>query len=109
MRKTELIKELEKKWKDFVDLPWPHMPPFSSDLNGPACDLMDQDTSVAGCISQIIEKGTLKENLWHVLSVDQDLTDRIAATNDPQTQEFLEYKAQLDECIRLAQVILDRE
>jgi len=104
MRKRISTKRLKAKWEA---LHWPGLPPFSSDLNGPACQLMEQDTFIAGCISQIIKKGKLDEKFWPILRVDQNLTRQIANTQDPKTADFLAYKMQLDECIYVAQKILN--
>lgn len=105
-KKQKLIEDLRMKWDN---LHWPGLPPFSSDLRKPASDLVLQDTFVAGCISRIIKDGELDEKLRHVLTVDQDLTNRIAATDDPKTEELLQYKNQFDECIRLARLILQQD
>lgn len=107
MIQSELIHELKIKWES---LDWPGLPPFSSTLNRSACDLMAHDTFVAGCISQIIQNnGKLEKKFWPVLTVDNSLTNRIAATNDTKTQEVLAYKIKLDECIELARQILHRD
>lgn len=75
--KVELIAELKVR---FNDLDWPGLPPFENDLNEPACNLMEQDRFVAGCLSQIIENnGELDKNFWPILLVDNDLTKQIAA------------------------------
>ncbi|MDY7042336.1 MAG: hypothetical protein SVX38_15885, partial [Chloroflexota bacterium] len=95
-----------KKWKS---LDWPGLSPFDDDLYDAACDVMELDTFIAGCISQVIETGKLDKKFWHVLVVDQDLTNRIANMNDPKKHKLLEYKTELDDCIHLARVILQLE
>ena len=102
----QLITELRQKWSELKELGWPGLPPYESSLNEPACDLMQQDSFVAGCISRLVNDGRLDERFWAVLVVDEELTSRIAATDDPQKDDFLHYKSGLDECIRLARDIL---
>lgn len=104
--RSRLIADLKRKWEK---LSWPGLPPFNSDLNDPACKLMELDTFVAGCLSQILQKGKLDKKCLSILIVNKDLTNQIAATSDPKTKAFLEYKTQFDECISLAQKILQME
>ncbi|MCP4524590.1 MAG: hypothetical protein GY833_01560 [Aestuariibacter sp.] len=107
---TELLKDLKEKWEKWRDVSWPGLPPFHSDLREPACDLMTQDTFVAGCISQIVQKESLDRKLWHILVVDQNLTNRISNANDhPLKRDLLNYKIQMDELICLARTILGLE
>ena len=104
--KANLIKELKESWKR---LQWPGLPPFHSRLNEPACKLMELDTFTAGCISQIIQKGDLPKKLWPILKIDNALTAELTIADDPKSQELLNYKLALDECIRIALNILDLE
>jgi hypothetical protein len=104
--KRKLLEELRRKWTQWVAVPFPSLPPSDSDLREPVSDLLMYDSFMAGCISQVAETGKLEKRLWSILAVDQDLTSRIAATNDPMTHEFVEYITQLNECIQLAMKIL---
>ena len=104
--KRELLMELREEWAKKLEGHFPNPPQLGSDLREPIGDLIEHDAWVAGCISRIVKNGKLDRKLHHLLVVDQDLTDRIANTNDPRKYEFLEYKAQLDHLIRLARQIL---
>jgi hypothetical protein len=102
--KYDLIQELRQRW---TLLQWPsRLPSFGSDLRKPVDDLMSFDTDVAGYLARIIEDGYLEETQWHILQIDQKLTERIANANDPLAQEFLKYKEELDHCIHLARMII---
>lgn len=103
--KETLIQQLGEKW---TNMHWPeHLPAFESPLNPAVSDLMMDDTFIAGYLSRVVDEGELDEHLWDKLEVNEDLTERIAKADDPLAKEYLSYKLQLDECIRLARKIIE--
>ena len=102
-QKHKLTKQLSKKLRQ---LQWPGLPSTTSDLYEPACELMEKDTFLAGCFQKIISHGSLDEKYWQLLAINEGLTHRIANTDDAKTLATLAYKQKLDECIQLAQKIV---
>lgn len=76
--KQRQIEQLQELWGSAH---WPYLPSDNGELYNAACDLMIIDTYVAGCFQRIIDFGTLPEEYYHILVVDDSLTSRLGASH----------------------------
>ena len=98
---------LDKIARFYRDESWPKRPLPTSELNDAVDDLMESKTWIAGCFNQILVNQDLPEHLHRILTVDEELTERIKASQDPRRYEFLVFKLSMDECIRLSNLFLE--